>query len=141
MEKIKISRVERSCYTNYLLRAEECLSAARMSFIQKLWNASSINAIHAGIAGLDALCVYYLGQRHAGQSHEDAITLFRSIKQITREDIDSLANRAIKLLRLKNMAEYEERLVHQAEAANILKDAERLIETAKNKLPVGSITP
>lgn len=33
------------------------------------------------------------------------------------------------------MAEYEERLVHRTEAQNILKDAERLFEAVKNKLP------
>lgn len=135
MEKIKVSKVERSLYTNYLVRAEECLSAAKHSLSLNQWNASAINAIHSGIASLDALCVYYLGQRHAGQNHEDAITLFRSIKQLNREDIDTIANRVIKILKMKNMAEYEERLVHQTEAHNILKDAERLLEAAKNRLP------
>ncbi len=135
MEKVKISKVERSLYTNYLVRAEECLNAARNSLSLNEWNASAINAIHSGIASLDALCVYYLGQRHAGQNHEDAIILFRSIKQLNREDIDSIANRVIKILKMKNMAEYEERLVHQTEAQNILKDAERLLEAVKSKLP------
>lgn len=135
MEKVKVSKVERSLYTNYLVRAEECLNAARHSLSLNQWNASAISAIHCGIASLDALCVYYLGQRHAGQNHEDAITLFRNIKQLNREDIDGIANRVIKILRMKNMAEYEERLVHQAEAQNILKDAERLFEATKSKLP------
>jgi uncharacterized protein (UPF0332 family) len=135
MEKVKISKVERRLYTNYLVRAEECLNAAKQSSAQELWNASAISAIHSGIASLDALCVYYLGQRHAGQNHEDAITLFRGIKQLNREDIDSIANRVIKILKMKNMAEYEERLVHQTEAQSILKDAERLFEAVKNKLP------
>lgn len=135
MEKVKISKVERSFYANYLVRAEECLSAAKQSCAQGHWNASSISAIHSGIASLDALCVYYLGQRHAGQNHEDAITLFKNIQQLDREDINSIANRVIRILKMKNMAEYEERLVHQAEAQNILKDAERLLEAIKSKLP------
>jgi uncharacterized protein (UPF0332 family) len=135
MEKIKVSKVERSLYTNYLVRAEECLNAAKNSLSLSQWNALAISAIHSGIASLDALCVYYLGQRHAGQNHEDAITLFRSIKQLNREDIDTITNRVIKILKMKNMAEYEERLVHQTEAQNILKDAERLLEAVKSKLP------
>ncbi len=135
MEKVKVSRVERSLYTNYLVRAEESLSAAKNSLKLNQWNASDISAIHSGIASLDALCVYYLGQRHAGQNHEDAITLFRGIKQFDREDMDTIANRVIKILKMKNMAEYEERLVHQTEARNILKDAERLFEAIKTKLP------
>ena len=135
MEKVKISRVDRNLYTNYLVRAEECLSAAKNSLSLNKRNASAISAIHSGIASLDALCVYYLGQRHAGQNHEDAIILFRSIKQLSREEIDTIANRVIKILKMKNMAEYEERLIHQTEAQNILKDAERLFEAVKNKLP------
>lgn len=135
MEKVKVSKVDRNLYTNYLIRAEECLSAARNAFNINQWNASAISAIHSGIASLDALCVYYLGQRHAGQNHDDAITLFRSIKQLSREDTDTISNRVIKILKMKNMAEYEERLVHQSEAQNILKDAERLFEAARNKLP------
>lgn len=135
MEKVKFSKVERSLYANYLIRAQECLNAAKHSLNLNQWNSSAISAIHSGIASLDAFCVYYLGQRHAGQAHEDAIVLFRSIKQLSREDTNTIANRVIKILKMKNMAEYEERLVHQAEAQNILKDAERLFEAAKNKLP------
>ena len=135
MDKVKVSKVNRNLYTNYLVRAEECLNAAKHSLSLNQWNASAISAIHSGIASLDALCVYYLGQRHAGQNHEDAITLFRNIKQLPREDIDAIANRIIKILKMKNMAEYEERLVHQTEAQNIIKDAERLFEAVKSKLP------
>lgn len=135
MARIKVSRVERNLYTNYLVRAQECLSSAKHSFSLNQWNASAISAIHSGIASLDALCVYYLGQRHAGQNHDDAIVLFKNIKQLDREDVDSIVNKVIKILKMKNMAEYEERLVHQTEAQNILKDAERLFEAAKNKLP------
>ncbi|MFA5063675.1 MAG: HEPN domain-containing protein [Candidatus Omnitrophota bacterium] len=135
MEKVKISKVERNLYINYLVRAEECLSAAKNSLSLNQWNASAISAIHSGIASLDALCIYYLGQRHAGQNHEDAITLFKNIKQLDRENIDNIANRVIRILKMKNMAEYEERLVRQTEALNIFKDAQRLFESVKSKLP------
>ena len=36
---------------------------------------------------------------------------------------------------MKNIAEYEERLIKKAEAEKILKDAERLFELIKNKIP------
>ena len=135
MEKVKFSKVERNFYTNYLVRAEECLSAAKNSISRSQWNASAISAIHCGIALLDALCVYYLGQRHAGQNHEDAVTIFRNIMQLEREDIDTIANRVIKILKMKNTVEYEERLVRQIEAQDILKNAERLLEAVKSNLP------
>ncbi|MCL5774503.1 MAG: hypothetical protein M1536_09050, partial [Firmicutes bacterium] len=87
MEKVKTRNVDRNLYINYLTRAEECLSAARHSFNINQWNASTISAIHSSIAALDALCVYFLGQRSAGQTHEDAIVLFRSIKKLSAKVI------------------------------------------------------
>lgn len=43
-------------------------------------------------------------------------------------------NRIIRVLRMKNMAEYEERLVSRPEADKILKDAERLAEFVKKRI-------
>ena len=40
-----------------------------------------------------------------------------------------------RILKMKNIAEYEERLIYKTEAEKILKDAERLFEVVKNKLP------
>ena len=36
---------------------------------------------------------------------------------------------------MKNIAEYEERLIKRSEAEKIIKDAERLFDFIKNKLP------
>ena len=135
MDKIKTCKVDRFLYTNYLKRSEECLVAARHSFLLNQWNACAISAIHSGIAALDALCVYFLGLRTAGQDHKDAISLFNSIKQIEKEDINNITSRMSKILKMKNIAEYEERLVYQKEAEHILKNVERLFESAKDKLP------
>lgn len=135
MNKIKTRNVDRNLYVNYLKRADECLYSARHSFKLNQWNASVISAIHSSIAVLDALCVYFLGQRHAGQNHEEVIDLFRSIKKLSRQDMDNIANKVLRILRMKNIAEYEERLVYQKEADRILKDADRLFELIKNILP------
>ena len=78
--KLRTRDVTRSLYTNYLKRAEECLHAARSSFAIQEWNAATISAIHSCIAACDAICVYFLGRRHAGESHEDAVNLFKTIK-------------------------------------------------------------
>lgn len=126
--------VARSFYTNYLKRAEECLHAAKNSFAIQEWNATIINAIHSCIAACDAICVYFLGKRHAGESHGDAVNLFKTIKA-SDEEINTNANRIIRILRIKNMAEYEERLVHRSEAEKVLKDCERFLEYVKKELP------
>jgi uncharacterized protein (UPF0332 family) len=132
--KFNTRDVNKSLYANYLKRAEECLYAARDSFEAEKWNASAINAIHSCIAACDAMCVYFLGKRHSGDSHNDAIRLLKTIRE-NDEGINTNANRASRILGIKNMAEYEERLIYRSEAEKILKDCERFVEFAKKRLP------
>ena len=119
-------------YSNYIKRAEECLTAAQLAYERAEWNSTAINSIHAVIAFADAMSVYFLGKRHSGENHNDAANLFKSIKD--DEDTSANANRIIRVLRMKNMAEYEERLVNRFEADKMLKDAERLAEFVKKKV-------
>ncbi len=132
--KFRTRDVAKSLYTNYLKRAEECFHAAKNSFAIQEWNAATINAIHSCIAACDAICVYFLGKRHAGESHEDAVNLFKIIKGGGKE-INTNANRILRILRIKNMAEYEERLVYRSEAEKVLKDCKRFLEYVKKELP------
>lgn len=130
--KLKTRDVPKSHYSNYLKRAEECLTAAQLAYEREEWNSSAINSIHAVISLVDAMCIYFLGKRHSGENHNDAAGLFKSIKD--DEDTNTNANRIIRVLRMKNMAEYEERLVIRLEADKILKDAERLAEFVKKRI-------
>lgn len=125
--------VAKSLYTNYPKRAEECLHAARNCLGSREWNAATINAIHSCIAACDAMCVYFLGKRHAGENHNDAVALFRTIKN--SKEIDTNASRIARILRVKNMAEYEERLVYEPEAQKVSKDCERFLEYVTKQLP------
>ena len=133
VRKLKTRVISRPLYINYLKRAEECLDAARNSFNSKKWNAATINAVHSCIAACDAMCVYFLGKRYAGGSHDEAVTLFKTIKSSQEMDIN--ANRIARIVRIKNMAEYEERLVSKYEAERILRDCERLFEYIEGELP------
>lgn len=130
--KFKTRDVSKSFYSNYLKKADECLHAAKTSFFNQEWNSATISAIHACISGCDAMCVYFLGKRNAGESHNDAVALFKTIQ--SNESINTNANRISRILRIKNMAEYEERLIYRSEAEKVLKDCERFIEFVKKKL-------
>ena len=130
--KFKTRDVPKAQYANYLKRAEECLTAAQLAYEREEWNSSAINSIHAVISLADAMCVYFLGKRHSGENHNDAASLFKSIK--ADEDISANANRILRVLQMKNMAEYEERLVNRSEADKMLKDAERLAEFVKKRI-------
>lgn len=135
MVKPKTRRVERSLYVNYLKKAEECLTAALRSLNAREWNASAINSIHCAIAAVDALCVFFLGQRHAGESHDGVVALLKAIKELDQKDINDIANRTGKILSTKNVAEYEEKLVSSSGAHKTFKDAERLLRLVTSQLP------
>ena len=124
--------VSKSYYRNYLKKAEECLRAAEHSHVDQDWNAVSINAIHACIAACDAMCVYHLGRRHAGERHNDAVALFKPIK--SGEEINTNASRITRVLRIKNIAEYEERLVYTSEAEKVFRDCKRFLEYVTKEL-------
>lgn len=132
--KFKTRDVEKSLYANYLKRAEECYHAAKNSFGTQEWNAAAISAIHAAIAASDAMCVYFLGKRNASESHNEASALFKTIKS-DNEEISTNSNRIARIVGIKSMAEYEERLVFKTEAEKILKDCERFLAYVKTKLP------
>lgn len=131
--KIRTSDTDKAFYTNYLKRAEECFNAAQTSSKSQEWNAATISAIHSCISACDAMCVYFLGKRPSGQSHNDAVTLFSTIDDT--EEISTNANRISRVLAFKNMAEYEERLIFRSESEKVLKDCERFLAYVKKKLP------
>ena len=131
--RFKTRDVSKSSYTNYRKRAEECLHASQHSLQEQEWNASAINAIHCCIAACDAMCVYFLGKRHNGDNHNNAAGLFKTIKGT--DEYSTNANRILRILRMKNMAEYEDRLVYKTEAEKIFKDCERFLAFIKEKLP------
>jgi uncharacterized protein (UPF0332 family) len=80
------------------------------------------------------MCIYFLGKRNASDNHNEAVALFKTIKA-DDEEINTNANRFSRILGVKNMAEYEDRLVTRTEAEKVLKDCERFLEYVKTKLP------
>jgi len=100
---LKIRAVAKTLFTNYLKRSEECLQTAKDAYFKKAWNAAAICSIHSSIAACDAICIYYLGQRHSGEDHNQAVQLFRKIRD-EDELLNKNAKRLSQLLRIKNMA-------------------------------------
>ena len=62
----------------------------------------------------------------------ETVVLFKTIKN--DESINKNANRISRVLSVKNMAEYEERLIYRSEAEKVLKDCERFLEFVKKNL-------
>lgn len=122
----RVRHVDKSLFRNYLKKSEECFRSGR-------WNAAVINAVHCGISACDSLTVFMLGVRHAGERHQDAISLLQTVN-LPKDVIKSKSRQLSRLLGIKNAAEYEERLMRESEAKEAIRDAERLFNWVKELL-------
>lgn len=134
MAKQGRSSVDRGTYVNYYKRARECMDLALRAMEESKFDGAAINFVHCGISACDALCVYFLGQRHSGEKHEDAVKLLGEIKELRKENFETMSGRLVKVLRMKNMAEYEERPVKPKEAEALKINTEKLFACAEKYL-------
>lgn len=125
--------VDRFRAKDYIKRAEEFRNAMERSFEAGEWTAAVISAIHSAIAAADALCVFNLGKRHAGDRHEDAILLFMGIN-LSGEEIKRNSEHLHGLLQIKTDAEYSEKLMDSKDAELARKHAIRLLDFVKSKI-------
>jgi HEPN domain-containing protein len=130
---VRVRRIDKSAFRNYLKKAEECLNTALECLKNGWWNAAVINAVHCGISACDALTVFMLGVRHAGERHEDAISLLQTV-DLPKDLLTAKSKQLSRLLGVKNAAEYEERLMNENDAREAVRDAERFLGWAKEFL-------
>jgi hypothetical protein len=116
-----------------MMKSDEHRQAMEDCFERKLWNACVVNAIHCAISAADALTVFYLGFRNAGDRHTDVVSLLRSTG-IDVKELSPKLNQLTSLLSIKNLAEYEERLMDESDAADAKKACERFHSWAKEKM-------
>lgn len=130
---IRRRTVDKSLFRNYLKKAEECIATARECLEKERWNSTAVNAIHCGISACGALTVFMTGTRHAGDRHEDAISLLETL-EIPRDILTKKSRQLSSLLRIKTAAEYEERLISENDARQSMKDAERFFKWVEELL-------
>jgi len=129
----RVRHIDKSLFKNYLRKSEECLETASECVKRGRWNAAVINAVHCGISACDALTVFMLGVRHAGERHEDAISLFQTVG-LPKDILTAKSRQLSRLLGIKNTAEYEERLMSENDAREAIRDAERFFGWVKEYL-------
>ncbi|MFH0904289.1 MAG: HEPN domain-containing protein [Methanobacteriota archaeon] len=117
----------------YFTKAGEFLRGAIIEADKENWNSSAVLSIHAVISACDAICARFLQLRHGGADHMQAVELLGSLP-LERSEIESKLKQVRRIISLKNAAEYEDRLIKQSEAQEILKDARRLVEWVETKL-------
>lgn len=130
---MELRKVDKMLYTNYMKKAEESQGSAAHAFEKEWWDSCVSSSIHAVISASDALCVYFLGERAAGQRHLDAVQLLRKAAPNDAEVAGQIA-RFERLVGTKSGSEYSERLAKRAEAERALEDCERFMKWAKYKL-------
>ena len=131
--KIKTRDVEKGLYVNYLQKGEENLQTAKKAFEDRVYNSAAVSAVHSAISSADAYCVFGLKKRCASESHKDTALLIGDVpaRQGLSQQIKGIFE---SIIRIKNMAEYEERLVKLKEAEKAVKEAEELLSLIKAEL-------
>lgn len=132
-KRIKTTSVPKSDYLNYLKKAEEFLSTMQDSLIKEKWNSAGLNAIHSAISASDAVLVCLHGRRSTSPKHDDLIRLFSTL--VKHKDAEQNINHLRKLIAMKNIVEYGQKLISQSEAITLSKHAERFFEWTRLILP------
>ena len=109
------------------------MSTIQDSLIKQKWNSAGLNAIHAGISAADAVLVCFHGIRSTSPKHDDVIRLLSTL--VRHKDIEQNISHLHSLIAMKNIVEYDQRLITQSEATALSKHAERFLNWVKSILP------
>jgi uncharacterized protein (UPF0332 family) len=130
---IKSREVEKRLYTNHLLKAVENYESALKSIKEGAYNASAVSAVHSAISSADAYCVFGIGKRCASKNRKDVVSLIIDASQQKEFNI-KIGVKFDSIIRIKNMAEYEERLIKQKKVKKAVREAGELLDLVKKSL-------
>ena len=95
------------------------------------FNAAGTLALQCAISSADAICVYEKGIRSISDDHLDVCDIVNSI---TLPDAKEKANLLKRVIRKKNMVQYERRNVYQSEANEMTKATSRFYQWAASNI-------
>lgn len=110
----------------YALKAEEYAEAAASELKSRRYIAATSLAIHAAINASDVVCGARLGERAAGEDHDQVLILL----QYAGPDGTKIANDLRRLLPLKTKAEYDSDNVALGVAKKAVERAQRCVAIA-----------
>ncbi len=113
---------------SYAGKAEEYADAAASEVDAGRYIAATSLAIHAGINAADAVCGARLGERAAGEDHDQVLTLLRQ----AGADGTKLEKELRRLLPLKTKTEYEPDDVAPEVATKAVERAQRCVAIARS---------
>ncbi len=112
----------------YAGKAEEYADAAASEIEAGRYIAATSLAIHAGINAADAVCGARLGERAAGEDHDQVLTLLRQ----AGPDGTKVEKELRRLLPLKSKTEYEPDDVAAGVAIKAVERAQRCVVVARS---------
>ena len=111
----------------YARKAEEFAESAASELESERYISATSLAIHAAINAADAVCGARVGQRAAGESHDQVVNLLLQ----SGPDGNAVAKDLRRLIPLKTQAEYEPRGIAQGAAAKAVERAQRCVSVAR----------
>jgi hypothetical protein len=112
---------------DFLALSEELIAAATSCRRAGKVRAAALLEVHASIAGGDAVCVQWLGERASSDQHEDAADLLAASGA---PDARARATQVTAIIEMKNRVAYEARPLTRVESDILKKRARRLVEWA-----------
>jgi len=117
----------------YAGKAQEYVDAAQNEIVAERYIAATSLAIHAAINAADAVCGVRVGQRAAGEAHDQVLALLRT----AGGDGLAVEKELRRLLPLKTKAEYEPDDVSAGVATKAVERAERCVAIARKAAAPG----
>ena len=114
----------------HLKKAEQFHRAMLEAVSKEDWDAVGLNAIHCVISSNDALLGLRYGIRPAGKNHAEAAEVL--MKYEKGEDARKNASRFDRMVKKKNLVEYEGRVITASEGRKLATDAERFLNWVKD---------
>lgn len=133
-KKLKTIEADRTDCRIYQKKASGFFNVMNMCLQDNEWDSVLLNGVHAALSMNDALCVYFLGKRSSGKSHNDAIFLLGQIEQHSSE-VRKNANRLSDILGEKNKIAYEPVVYGEKDAKDFALTVERFFSWAESILP------
>ncbi len=96
-------------------------------------------SVHCSIAAIDAFTTFTLGERSAGQSHNEAILLLKKAKANDENEKSGVCQKLVGLISLKNVGEYEDRNPSKAEADRAVAACEKIYRFVESELKKGGM--
>ncbi len=128
MSRDETRPVPRALAAQSLSKCVEFADAAQTLLAAGKYNAAGLQAIHAGIAAADAALIAAAGIRSIAQDHSAAVVLLdanvASFGPTQRRQLTGL-------LKMKNQVAYDQRLLSEVEARQLVEHATRLSRWAK----------